>query len=191
MTERTLVLLKPDTIKRGVAGKIISRFEEAGLKIVAMKMVWADEELAQTHYKLDEVWAKNVFDKTKSAYEKDGKQMQYKDHLEFGKTIQRWNMNFLTEGPVIAMALEGPHAVEIVRKMVGSTEPRQAAPGTIRGDFATVESYAVADSKKRVLRNLIHASDTPENGVREIELWFSLNEIHPNYKTLHEVGRGE
>lgn len=179
--EQTLVLLKPDTVQRNLIGKIITRFEDAGLKIAAMKMVWADENMAKKHYHLDETWAKNVFDKTKAGYDKEGKQMPYKDHLELGKTIQSWNMDLLRSGPVIALVFEGPHAVEVTRKMVGSTEPRQALPGTIRGDFATLESYALADVKKRVLRNLIHASDTPDNAKREIALWFAPSEVH-NYK---------
>ena len=185
MIERTLVLLKPDTIKRGLSGKIIEKFENAGLKIVAMKMVWADEELAKNHYFLDEEWAKNVFEKTKKVHEKENKKLEYKDHMDFGKTIQRWNMDFLTEGPVIAIVIEAPHAIEIVRKMVGSTEPRQASPGTIRGDFSAVESYFVADSQKRVLRNMVHASDSEKTAKREIGLWFSINEMH-SYKNSRD-----
>ena len=184
MIEQTLVLLKPDSVQRGISGKIITRFEEAGLKICALKMVWATESLAQNHYHLDETWAKNVYDKTKAAYDKEGKKMEYKDHMHLGETIQRWNMNFLREGPVLAIVLESPHAVEIVRKMIGSTEPRQASPGTIRGDFAVVESYILADSKKRVLRNLIHASDSVETAKREIALWFDNKELHKYTKEL-------
>lgn len=179
-----MVLLKPDAVQRNLIGKIITRFEEAGLKVAGMKMVWADESMAKKHYHLDETWAKNVFDKTKAGYDKEGKKMPYKNHMELGQTIQGWNMDLLRSGPVIALVLEGPHAVEIVRKMVGSTEPRQALPGTIRGDFATLESYALADTKKRVLRNLIHASDTKENGQREIALWFSKGEVHSYSKDL-------
>lgn len=183
--ERTLVLLKPDTVKRTLTGKIISRFEDAGLKIVAMKMQWADKALAEKHYFLDEEWAKKVFDKTKIGYEKEGKPMKYKTHMELGKTIQSWNMNFLIEGPVIAMVLEGNHAIELVRKMVGSTEPRSSAPGTIRGDFSPTESYPVADLNERVMRNMVHASDSVETAKREIALWFSPKEIH-SYKTVHD-----
>lgn len=190
-TEKTLIILKPDAVKRGLVGKIIGRFEDAGLKIIAVKMLWADEELAKTHYALDEVWAKNVYEKTKAAYDKEKKKMKFKDHMDLGKTIQKWNMAFLTEGPVIAMAFEGPHAVELARKLVGSTEPRQALPGTIRGDFASIESYAIADVKSRVLRNLVHASDSPENGKREVDLWFSIDEIHQNYKTSHQLSAGD
>jgi len=176
--ERTLILIKHDGIARSLIGKIVSRIEDTGLKIVAMKMVWADDSTTMKHYQLDEVWAKNVFEKTRITHEKLGKPFPHKNHLEFGMMIQKWNSDFLKEGPVVAIVAEGPHAVEIVRKMIGATEPRQAAPGTIRGDFAGVESYALADAKQRVLRNLMHASDTPENAQREISLWFKESELY-------------
>ncbi|MBX4211907.1 nucleoside-diphosphate kinase [Candidatus Pacearchaeota archaeon] len=185
MQERTLILIKPDGVVRGLIGRIIGRFEETGLKIVGMKMAWADEKLAKSHYYLDENWAKNVFEKTKSTHEKEGRQFNFKDHMEYGGMIQKWNMNFLREGPVIAAVIEGPHAIEIVRKMIGNTEPKQASPGTIRGDFAMRESYEVANTKQRVLRNLAHASDSPETANREISLWFKPEELH-SYKTLHD-----
>ena len=184
MKEKTLVLLKPDALQRNIIGKIISRFEDTGLKIVGVKMIWVDEALAKKHYHIEEAWAKQLYEKTKAGYDKEGKKMPYKDPLELAHTIQAWNMQFLCEGPVIALVLEGPHAVEIVRRMVGSTEPRQATPGTLRGDFAMVESYALADTKKRVLRNLIHASDTLENANREISLWFDNKELHAYTKEL-------
>ena len=178
MIEKTLVLIKPDGVKRNLVGKIVQRFEDAGLKIKAMKMLQATEDLAKNHYFLDESWAKNVFDKTKASYEKENKQFKYKNHMDLGKTIQKWNMEFLQEGPVIALILEGPHAIELVRKIIGSTEPRSAQPGTIRSDFASTESYAIADEQNRVLRNLVHASDSPTTAQREISLWFSKNEVH-------------
>ena len=178
MNEQTLILIKPDGVKRNLAGKIISRFEESGLKIKAIKMLQASEDLAKQHYFLDENWAKNVFNKTKASCEKEGRKMRFETHFELGKTIQKWNMEFLTEGPIIALIIEGPHAIELVRKMVGSTEPRSAQPGTIRGDLASTESYSLADSQNRVLRNLIHASDSQTTAQREISLWFKKEEIH-------------
>lgn len=184
LMERTLVLIKPDGVVRGLIGKIISRFEDIGLKLAGMKMVWVDEKFAKEHYKLDEEWAKNVFTKTKTTRESQGQEFPFKDHMEYGGMIQKWNMNFLREGPVVAFVLEGPHAIEIVRKIVGSTEPRQAAPGTIRGDFASIESYPLANDKERVLRNLIHASDSVENANREIDLWFEKKELHSYTKDL-------
>jgi nucleoside-diphosphate kinase len=182
--ERSLVLIKHDGVARGLIGKILSRIEDIGLKICAMKMIWPNEELAKNHYKLDEEWAKNVFEKTKKSREADGDEFPFTDAIEYGKMIQSWNMNFLKEGPVITMILEGPHAIEIIRKIVGATEPRAATPGTIRGDFAMTESYALANDKERVTRNLIHASDSPENAEHEIDLWFSENEIHKYSKEL-------
>lgn len=182
--ERTLVVLKPDAISRNLMGEIITRFERTGLKIMGMKMVWVDEAFAKKHYFLDEQWAKNVYEKTKKTKEANGEPFPYKDHMEYGGMIQRWNANFLREGPVVALVLQGPHAVEIVRKMVGSTEPRQATPGTIRGDYAMIESYTLANTKERVLRNLAHASDSPENAEREISLWFKEEELHTYLKDL-------
>ncbi|NCN98580.1 nucleoside-diphosphate kinase [Candidatus Pacearchaeota archaeon CG10_big_fil_rev_8_21_14_0_10_35_219] len=182
--EKSLILIKHDGVARGLIGKIISRIEDIGLKIIAMKMVWANEELAKNHYKLDEEWAKNVFEKTKKARLEQGDEFQFEDYMEYGKMIQSWNINFLREGPVVAMVIEGPHAIEIIRKIVGTTEPRQSPPGTIRGDFAMTESYALANDKQRVARNLIHASDSVKNAEHEIALWFSEDELHEYSKEL-------
>ena len=184
VVEQALVLLKHDTLQRGLIGKILTRFEDAGFKIKGMKMMWASEELAKKHYHIEETLAAQLFEKTKAGYDKEGKKMPYKTPHELAQTIQSWNITFLREGPVVAIVLEGPHAAEIVRKMVGSTEPRQSAPGTIRGDYAIVESYALADTKKRVMRNLIHASDTATNAKREIALWFDNTELHSYTKEL-------
>lgn len=182
--EKTFVLIKPDGVQRNLIGKIINRFEETGLKIIAIKMLWPSRELAEKHYPLDEEWAKGIFNKTKASYEKDNKPFLFKDHIEAGKEIQSRLIKFLTSSPVIALILEGPHAVEITRKLVGSTESRQALPGTIRGDFASVESYAIADTKQRTIYNLIHASDTKATAEKEISLWFSPNELHDYKKEL-------
>lgn len=182
--QRSLILIKHDGVVRGLIGKIIGRFEDIGLKIIAMKMVWADEKLAKTHYKLDEQWAKNVYEKTKKTRLEQGQEFPFDDPLEYGKMIQSWNINFLKEGPVVAMIIEGPHAIEIARKIVGTTEPRKAEPGTIRGDYAMMESYELANDKGRVLRNLIHASDSEENANHEISLWFAEKELHHYPKEL-------
>lgn len=184
MIERTLIVLKPDTIQRGLIGKIISRFEDVGLKLIGMKMVHCTKEFAEQHYFLDEEWAKDVYRKSKEKHDKIGKELRFKDHMEMGKSIQEWNMNFLCESPVMAIVLEGPHAIELVRKMVGNTEPLQSPPGTIRGDFASIESYQLTDSKNRVLRNLVHASDSKKNAEREISLWFSEAELFEYKKEL-------
>jgi nucleoside-diphosphate kinase len=153
--ERTLVLLKPDAVQRSLAGNIITRFENVGLKIVGIKMQWVNSEFSKKHYS---------------------------EHVNkpFYKALEA----FITEGPVIAMVIEGIHSVETVRKMVGSTEPKKAAPGTIRGDFAH-HSYEYADKKGISIKNLIHASDTIENANKEVSLWFKPEELH-TYKTVHE-----
>ena len=156
LIERTLVLLKPDAVQRSLVGNIITRFENAGLKLIGMKMVWVDEKFSKKHYS---------------------------DHVtkKFYPGLQK----FITDGPVIAMVIEGIKAVEIVRKIVGSTEPSKALPGTIRGDFAH-HAYEYADKKGIAIKNLIHASDTKKNAKKEIELWFTKKELH-SYKTVHEM----
>ena len=146
MIEQTLVLLKPDAVQRAFVGEIITRFEKAGLKIVGMKLVHATEELAKAHYTED--LAKRR-----------------------GEHVRNYNVKFLAEGPVVAFVLEGLHAIEIVRKMVGHTIPVFAQPGTIRGDFAN-ESVVFANYQGRSVYNLVHASGTLEEAEREIALWF-------------------
>jgi nucleoside-diphosphate kinase len=160
MIEKTLILLKPDAVQRGLMGEIITRFERAGLKIIGMKMVWVDEELAKKHYR--EELAKRR-----------------------GEHVRTKNVNFLKEGPVVAMVLEGINAIEITRKIVGPTEPKSAPPGTIRGDYAHA-SYQWADEKNVAVKNLIHASADKNDAELEINLWFKPEEMH-DYKTVHDV----
>ena len=183
MIEQTLILIKPDGVKRGLIGKVISRIEDTGLKVCALKMVWPDDKLATEHYPLDEKWAKSVFDKAKNAAEEENKKFEYVNYKAYGKFIQDSLKNFIKESPVVAMVIKGPHAIELIRKMVGPTEPRIAPPGTIRGDFSSIESYEICNKSKRAVRNLIHASDSLETAEREIELWFKKDEIH-DYKKV-------
>lgn len=156
MIQRTLVLIKPDGVQRGLVGQIITRFENAGLKIVGGKMVLVDANFSKKHYA---------------------------EHIQkkFYKALEA----MLTQGPVFALVLEGVEAVALVRKMVGSTEPKAAPPGTIRGDFSHM-SYAYADSKDIGLKNIIHASDSVDSARTEIVLWFSPSELH-SYKSVHDV----
>jgi nucleoside-diphosphate kinase len=176
--EKTLVLIKPDGIQQKLVGRIISRFETAGLRVVGMKMAWSDESKAREHYPLDEEWARAAFGKTKDSAEKNNEEFNFKDSMEFGKFVQDGLVEFIQENPIVALVLEGSHAIEVVRKMVGATEPRSAAPGTIRADFASVESYPNANNQGRAVRNLIHASDSVENANKEIKTWFDENEVH-------------
>jgi nucleoside-diphosphate kinase len=149
--DRTLVVVKPDGVQRSLTGRIIQRFEDAGLKIVAMKMVWIDKDFAKKHY----------FDLEERR----------------GEKVFRTMTDYLTLGPVVAMVLEGVESADNVRRLVGGTEPKSAAPGTIRGDF-THHSYAHADAADREIRNVIHASGNAEEAKYEISLWFKDAEIH-------------
>lgn len=182
MIERTLVLIKPDGVQRGLVGKMITRFEDAGLKIVGMKMIQVDPKLAKKHYKEEIIPV--VGKKTKKDWDAYG--VKYKETIEeIGKMIVDGTRKFIMSSPVVAMVIEGLHAVEIVRKIVGPTGPKDAAPGTIRGDFSHL-SLGYASIKKRGAANLIHASNNVKEAKKEIKLWFSKKEIY-KYKTVHEA----
>jgi len=173
--ERTFVLIKPDAVQRGIVGQIIERFERVGLRIAALKLVWPTKEIVDEHYPNVEQWLRSVGEKALKGYEKQGKKVE-EDPIEIGKRVKRMLLDYLTSGPVIAMVLEGNHAVKLVRKIVGPTEPLEAPPGTIRGDF-TKDSYVSADTLGRSVRNIIHASDSKKEAEREIRIWFSESEI--------------
>jgi len=157
--QRTLILIKPEGVQRHLVGKIITRFEDAGIKIIGMKQLWVDKEFAKKHY-------------TEDIAERRGEKVR--DML----------LNYISEGPVIAICLEGINAIENVRKIVGGTEPKTSPPGTIRGDFAHV-SFAYADKNNLPVKNLIHASGDEKDAKHEIELWFSEKELH-TYKTIQD-----
>ncbi len=186
--ERTVVLLKPDTIKRALIGEITSRFEKAGFKIIGMKMVWVDATHVAEHYPDDKEYLTSVGEKTLKTYEEYGKdpneEIGTKDAYEIGKMVRQWNMDFLSSGPVVAMLLQGIHAVDGVRMMVGNTLPRFAEPGTIRGDYS-LDSPILANQQKRTIKNMIHASGNVEEAEFEAQLWFRENEIH-DYKRADE-----
>ena len=178
--EKTLVLIKPDGVKRGLTGEIIARFEKTGLKIAALKMVWVDKDFAAKHYPSSRMeFLKGMGEKTIQTYAKYGKspkqEMGTDDPVEIGKMVNHWNLEFLTSGPVAAIVLEGLHAVDNVRMVVGNTIPAFAPPGTIRGDYS-IDSPALANERKRALHNLVHASGTIDEAAQEITLWFSPEE---------------
>ncbi len=149
--QRTLVLLKPDAVARGLIGRVLARFEDALLKVVAAKMVWMDADLTRRHY----------FDLEE----------------RFGAEVYNSMAQFMQSGPVFALVLEGVEAVPCVRKLVGSTYPDQAAPGTIRGDFAHV-SRAYANARGLPVANLVHASGNAEEAEQEIGVWFTKAEMY-------------
>lgn len=189
LIQRSLVLLKPDAVKRGLIGEIVSRFEKSGLKIIAMKMVWVDEELVGKHYPDARIeFLEGMGKKTLDTYEKYGKdaneELGTMDPVEIGRMINQWNRDFLTSGPVVAIVLEGLHAIDNIRMLGGKTFPVFAEPGTVRGDFS-LDSPALANMNKRAVRNMMHASGTEEEAKFEIQLWFHENELQ-NYKRADE-----
>jgi nucleoside-diphosphate kinase len=159
--ERTLIVFKPDSVQRGIVGEILSRFERAGFKIVGTKMLQPDYEHYHRHY------------------EGIGTLKTRK-----GDEIFESQVASMLVGPVIAIVLEGIDAVETVRKMVGSTEPKSALPGTIRGDYAHV-SYGAANASGRSVSNVLHASADAKEAKEEIDHWFSNSELY-DYEAVHE-----
>ena len=159
--ERTLIILKPDAVQRGVVGEILARFEKVGLKIVGTKMLKPDYDHFFQHY------------------ENIGKMVSRR-----GKEVFDVTLDMMSSGPVLAFVLEGIEAVSLVRKMVGNTEPKSALPGTIRGDYAHM-SYVHGDTNKVGIPNLIHASGDVDEAKLEVAHWFSENELF-DYETVHE-----
>ena len=186
--EKTVLLVKPDGVKRGIVGEIIGRLEGRGLKVIALKMTSATAEHAAAHYPNSEEWMKGMGEKSLGNYSKLGidpkEVLGTEDALEIGQMIQKWNVEFLTSGPVVAMIIKGVHAIAAVRKIVGNTIPAAAEMGTIRGDYS-VDSAALANAGKRAIHNVVHASGDPEEAKHEILHWFSPEEIH-DYKRAEE-----
>src|SRR3989344_3202146 len=170
--ERSLIIIKPDGVQRSLIGEIIGRFERAGLKLVALKMVLATREEAIAHYNKDEAWLLKVGESTiKNLEEKPTKTA-----LEYGQGVFEGLLKYLTCSPIVIGVFEGNQAVGIAKKLIGGTEPLLSDVGTIRGDF-TLDSYSIANGNFRAVRNLAHCSDKVEEAEREIKLWFKDNEI--------------
>jgi len=189
--ERTLAVIKPDGVQRSLIGEIIGRFERIGLKVVAMKMVVPTETFIESHYTLDPLWKKNVGEKSIKAYTLKGEEHPMgNDPLKVADVVLAKLRRYMTSGPVVAMVLEGAHAVAIVRKLVGSTEPLSSDVGTIRGDFV-LDSYHMSDIDQRSVCNLIHASGSPAEAEQEIPHWFTADEVieyrHIQEKILYDV----
>lgn len=188
--EQTLVIIKPDGIQRSLVGEIMSRYERIGLKLVAMKMFVPTRELIEKHYTLDPSWRKVTGEKTIKGYKDKGKTPPSNDPLEITGILLSRLADYMTSGPVIAMVWQGAHAVSIVRKLTGSTEPLMSDVGTIRGDFV-LDSYEMSDTDKRSVRNLVHASGSPGEARDEIKHWFGPDEIfkyrHINEAILYDV----
>jgi len=189
--ERTLVLVKPDGVKRGIVGDIIYRFEKAGLKIVGMKMVWVDKNLVDKHYPDSRTaLLQGIGEKTIQSYKENGKdpvkELGTDDPMKIGKMVNDWNKDYLSAGPVVAIVLEGHHSILNVRRIVGHTFPSMANPGTIRGDYS-LDNPVLANERKRPVRNIIHASGNKAEADYEIDLWFSKGELHSYIRADEDV----
>ena len=182
--ERTLVLIKPDGVERSLIGEIIRRYERVGLKLVGMKMLVPTVEHIETHYTLDPAWRQVTGEKTIKGYRDKGLTPPSEDPLEITGRILEGLKKYLTSGPVIAMVWQGAHAVKIVRKLTGGTEPLTSDVGSIRGDFV-LDSYQMSDTDARAVRNLVHASGSAEEADAEIRHWFTDEEL-VRYRLVQE-----
>ncbi len=183
-TERTLVIMKPDAVQRSLIGEILQRYERTGLKLVALKMFVPSAEMVEQHYLLDPNWKKNVGEKSIASYVKKGETPPSTDPIAVGDMVVAVLKKYLSAGPVVAMVWQGAHAVELVRKITGGTEPRSSDVGTIRGDYV-LDSYHMADLDQRAIRNLIHASGSVDEARMEIAHWFKDAEL-VEYRLLSE-----
>ena len=180
MIEKTLVLLQRDAVEKKLVGEIVSRFEKAGLKIVAMRSETPDRKMAEKHYRATDEQIVGMGNKTLNAMKEQGKEKNVmkifgtEDPRKIGEQLLEWSRDYITKGVLIALVLEGENAIKKVRELVGFTDPAKAAPGTIRGDFKD-DSITKANEEKRKVRNLIHAADSPDSAQKEIELWFGKN----------------
>jgi len=182
--ERTLVIIKPDGVQRTLIGEIIQRYERCGLKLVGIKMTVPTKDMIDQHYTLDPEWMKKTGEKNIQAYKDKGLIPPFTDPIEHSKVILEKLKRYMVSGPVIALVWEGAHAVAVVRKLTGSTEPLLSAPGTIRGDFV-LDSYKISDDDNRAVRNLVHSSGSVKEAQDEISHWFKDNELF-DYKLVSE-----
>lgn len=187
--ERSLVLVKPDGVQRGLIGEVISRMENRGLKIVGLKMVKPSLTHVDEHYPKDPVWIERLGHKGFSVFEEYGidpkEYMGTNDKKEAGQMVRKWLVDYLVEAPVVAMVIEGVHAIDMIRKIAGNTLPSKAEIGTIRGDYS-VDSPAAANLEGRAIKNIIHASENPKEAEHEIAHWFAQEEIY-EYSLAHHA----
>jgi nucleoside-diphosphate kinase len=179
--EKTFVLIKPDGVRKGLIGEVVKRFEQRDMKIVALEMFHASRKEMDRHYPSDEKWVRRLGEKTMATYAKYGydvkKDFGTSDLMRVGKTVRGWLVDFMASAPMVKIVVEGIHAVDMVRKIVGPTMPYLAEMGTIRGDFSA-DSPVNANAERRAVFNLVHASETPQEAKHEIEHWFSKKPIY-------------
>lgn len=183
-TEKTVVIIKPDGVQRSLIGEIISRYERVGLKLIAMKMMNATPELIEQHYTLDPGWRKAVGEKSIKGFLDKGQTPPSTDPLEVAQSVIDRLIRFMTSGPVVTMVWQGAHAVKLVRKLTGGTEPLMSDVGTIRGDYV-LDSYEMTEIDNRAIRNIVHASGSVKEAEDEIKHWFKESELM-NYESAVE-----
>lgn len=186
--ERTVLIIKPDGVKRGLIGEIISRIERRGLKIISLEMIHATRDQIDSHYPKSEEWINRLGEKSLKSYEAAGldikTEMGTENAMEVGKEVRGWLLDYLTSGPMVKMVIKGIHAIDMVRKLAGKTLPANSEMGTIRGDFSVDDSTA-ANKDKRAIHNLVHASESKGEVENELGLWFALEDIY-DYKRAEE-----
>lgn len=175
------MLIKPDGVRKGLIGEIIKRMEQRDLKVVALEMFQPAKSEMDKHYPKDEKWLTRIGEKTSGTYAKYDRDIKKdfgtNDLLKIGKEVRTWLINFMVSAPMVKMVVQGVHAVDMVRKIVGPTMPYLAEMGTIRGDYSA-DSAISANTEKRAVFNLVHASETPDEAKHEIAHWFGKNAIH-------------
>lgn len=188
------MMVKPDGVMRGLIGEIIKRIEQRGLKVIALKMVHATHEHVDKFYPNDQAWLIRLGEKglkTFAEYELDPKEHLGTDEpLKIGKQVRAALIDFMSLGPVVPMVVEGIHAISVVRKIVGSTLPVFADPGTIRGDYSH-DAPTAANVEQRGIFNLVHASETKEEAAHEISHWFAEEELWDYDRSDHVIMFGD
>ena len=183
--EITFVIIKPDGVRKGLVGEILKRFEQRDMKIVALEMFVATRDEMDNHYPKEERWLRRLGEKTMATYAKYGYDIKRdfgtSDLVQIGKAVRGWLLDYTSSAPMVKMVVQGVHAVDMVRKIVGPTMPYLAEMGTIRGDFSA-DSPAIANAERRAVYNLVHASETPEEAKHEIEHWFGKKSAVFKYK---------
>lgn len=186
MSERTLVILKPDTLQRSLMGEIVNRFERTGLKMVAAKMLHPSVAQLEEHYAKDDEWYLKKGVNRVKMLKGAGKAIdENRPAIEYGKDIIRGIIRYMGTNPVLAMVWEGNQSVAVIKKLVGTTDPTASDVGTIRGDYQ-LDSYSLSDSEQRAIRNLVHCSDSPQDAEREVKVWFVPAELH-DYVHVNEA----
>lgn len=182
--ERTLVIIKPDGIQRALMGEIFSRYERVGLKLLGVKMLVPTPEHIEAHYTLDPEWRRLTGEKTIKSYKEQGLTPPNEDPLVITANILANLKKYMASGPVLAMVWQGAHAVKIIRKITGGTEPLSSDVGTIRGDYV-LDSYTMSNTDGRSVRNLVHASGSVAEAEMEIKHWFKEEDLI-NYRLIQE-----